>query len=418
MVVTVRTARSNSGGVHAMTDSDSDTTGQHSAAGPAIGYLYQTQWPLIELVRRSRDEPDCHLALELLDDVVWSTDGLPHELVQNKHHTSRAGGIGDMAVDLWRTVCVWMDAHPPGDPAGPTLTLVTTSVAAPGSAAHALRADSYDTELARERLERAAANSTSASTRDVRERFLALSSPARSAFVARMRVLDGAPGIADLEAELRRELHLVVPRGHEDVFIGLVWDWWLRQAVALLRRSIPSVSGLDLRAAIDRLRDAFSEGSLPTTVPREAFDQGTEASYADRVFVRQLALVDAPQTILQKSVQDYYRAVTQSAAWIENNLVDLPEVAKFKEDLRDEWDRVFAWAVSRLPDDAVDDDKRAVGRLILERCLDSTDVAIRPQYREAFFFRGKLHELADERLVGWHPEFEVLLDDLLADTAS
>jgi hypothetical protein len=46
--------------------------------------------------------------------------------------------------------------------------------------------------------------------------------------------------------------------------------------------------------------------------------------------------------------------------------------------------------------------------------LDSTDIALRPQYREAFFFRGKLHELADERLVGWHPEYERLLDELLA----
>jgi hypothetical protein len=401
-----------------MTDNAPDITGQHSAAGSTIGYLYQTQWPLIELVRRSRDEPDCQLALELLDDVVWSTDGLPRELVQNKHHTSRGGGLGDMAIDLWRTVRVWMDAHPASDPAGPTLTLVTTSVAAPGSAAHALRVDSYDPEVAQERLERAAADSTSATTSDVRERFLALPGPARSAFVARMRVLDGAPGIADLDTELRRELHLVVPRGHEDVFIGLVWDWWLHQAVALLRRAIRTVSGLDLGAAIDRLRDAFSEDNLPTTVPRAAFDKGSEASYADRVFVRQLDLVDAPQTILQKSVQDYYRAVTQSAAWIENNLVGLPGVAKFKEDLRDEWDRVFAWAVSRLSANAADDDKRAVGRRILEQCLASSEVAIRPQYREAFFFRGKLHELADERLVGWHPEFEELLDDLLADTAS
>lgn len=399
-----------------MTDDDPMATGQHSAAGSTIGYLYQTQWPLVELVRRSRDEPDCRVALELLDDVVWFDDALPQELVQSKHHTSRAGGVGDMAVDLWRTLGVWMDARSPSDPGRPTLTLVTTSVATPASAAHALRADTYDAEVARERLEHAATHSTSATTKTVRERFLGLSGLSRSAFVARIRVLDGAPGIADLDEELRKELHLVVPRGHEEVFVGLVWDWWLRQAIALLRRSIPSVSG-DLRAAIDRLRDAFSEDNLPTTIPREAFDHGTIPSYAGRVFVRQLDLIYAPHVILQKSIQDYYRAVTQSAAWIENNLVDLPEVAKFKADLRDEWDRVFAWAVSRLPADASDDDKREAGRSILERCLDSTEVAIRPQYREAFFFRGKLHELADERLIGWHPEFEHLLDELLADMA-
>lgn len=74
--------------------------------------------------------------------------------------------------------------------------------------------------------------------------------------------------------------------------------------------------------------------------------------------------------------------------------------------------------MSRLPDDASDDDKREAGRRILEQCLASTDVAIRPQYREAFYFRGKLHELADERLVGWHPQFEELVEALLAEAAS
>lgn len=401
-----------------MTEDHATDAGQHSAAGAAIGYLYQTQWPLVELVRRSRDEPECKVALELHDDVEWTGDGLPQELVQAKHHTSRAGGLGDMSVDLWRTLDVWMDAHVPGDPSGPTLTLVTTSVAAPGSAAHALRTDSYDDAFARECLERAATQSASAATKAARERFMSLPGAARSAFVARMRVLDGAPGIVDLDEDLRKELHLVVPRGYEDAFVGLVWDWWLRQAIGLLRRSIPTVSGLDLRSAMDRIRDGFAEGNLPTTVPRDAFDHGTVASYAARVFVRQLDLVDPPPVILQRSIQDYYRAVTQSAAWIENNLVDFPEVAKFKADLRDEWDRVFAWAVSRLPHDASDDDKRDAGRRILEQCLASTDVAIRPRYREAFYFRGKLHELADERLVGWHPHFKELLDELLAEAAS
>lgn len=401
-----------------MPDDDHLATGEHDAAASTLGYLYQTQRALVDLVRRSRDEPDCLLALELLDDVVWLQGSTPKELVQTKHHIQHPGGVGDMSLDLWRTFGVWMDAHEPGDPAGPTLTLVTTSVAAPGSAAHALRSSTYEPEAARRRLEEAATHSNAVATQRIRERFLGLSEPARSAFVARMRVLDSAGKIENLDAELRKELHLVLPRGHEDMFVALVWDWWLRQAVALLTRALQTVSGLDLRAAIDRIRNGFSEDNLPTTIPREAFDNGSIPAYQSRVFVRQLDLVGAPVAILQKSIQDYYRAVTQSAAWIENNLVDLPEVTKFKADLRDEWERAFAWAVNRLSDNATDDDKREVGRQILEGCLYSTDVALRPQYREAFFFRGKLHELADERLVGWHPEYERLLDELMAGTTT
>jgi hypothetical protein len=173
-----------------------------------------------------------------------------------------------------------------------------------------------------------------------------------------------------------------------------------------------------LAAAIDGIRDQFGDDNLPTLVPREAFDESTLGEYDARVFVHQLNFVDPPVVILRRAIQDYYRATVQSAAWIENNLVDLPEVAKFKSDLRDEWERAFAWAASRLPANATTEEKKIAGRELLQRCLDTTEIQIRPRYREPFFFRGKLHELADERLVGWHPDFSALLDALLLEESA
>lgn len=385
----------------------------HEAAGGALGYLFQTQWPLVDFVRRSRNEPDCQLALELLDDVAWVDDGTPRELIQTKHHVKSAGGLGDMSVDLWRTIGVWIDAHPPGDLGGPTMTLVATSVAPTDSAAASLRPLQHDAELARARLDLAASSSQNQATEGWRRKFMSVDEASRAVFVSRMYVVDGAPPIEDLDSELRKELHLAAPLGHEAAFLGLIWDWWMRQAVALLRRSIATVSALDLAAAIDGIRDQFGDDNLPTLVPREAFDEGTIGHYDTRVFVQQLNFVDTPILILRRAVQDYYRATVQSAAWIENNLVDLPEVAKFKADLLDEWERAFAWATSQLPADASQEDKKTVGRQLLERCLDTTEIQIRPRYREPFYFRGKLHELADERLVGWHPDFATLLQQVL-----
>jgi hypothetical protein len=139
--------------------------------------------------------------------------------------------------------------------------------------------------------------------------------------------------------------------------------------------------------------------------------------YDSRIFVHQLNFVDTPTVNLQKAIQDYYRATVQSAEWIENNLIALPEVQKFQDDLLDEWERRFDWAVSTLSPEATDEEKRRVGKELLERCLDTTGIQIRPRYRDPFYFRGKLHELADDRLVGWHPEFKALLDALLQVTS-
>jgi hypothetical protein len=48
----------------------------------ALGYLYQSQWPLVDLLRRAFDEPDASVTLELHDDVAWEVDGTPTELLQ------------------------------------------------------------------------------------------------------------------------------------------------------------------------------------------------------------------------------------------------------------------------------------------------------------------------------------------------
>jgi hypothetical protein len=326
----------------------------HGAAASALGYLYQSQWPLVELLRRGRDEPDCAITLELYDDVAWEDDGTPTELLQVKHHVRAAGSLGDKDDALWRTIRVWMDAHAPGDPAGPTLTLVTTEIAAPGSAAAALRPDpSRDAETACGLLERAASESTAQASRDVRQRFLDLPEAERVIFVNRIHVLDAEPSIGDaLGVELQRVLYLALPKDHEETFIDQLWGWWHRVVVELLRRTRGTVKALDVKAKVDKLRNAFAGDNLPTLVRRDDIDFDVEETYANRKFVEQLRWIALTAKLLQKAMIDYYRAYTQSALWVEDNLVALDELQAFEADLVDEWERQFEFMKMKLPEGA------------------------------------------------------------------
>jgi hypothetical protein len=110
------------------------SSSSHGARFSALGYLYQSQWPLVELLRRGADEPDAAVTIELYDDVAWEEDGTPTELLQVKHHVNGTRGLGDKDDDLWRTIRSWMDAHRAGDPEGPTLVIVTTATAEDGTA--------------------------------------------------------------------------------------------------------------------------------------------------------------------------------------------------------------------------------------------------------------------------------------------
>jgi hypothetical protein len=386
----------------------------HEASHSALGYLYQSQWPLVALLRRGAEEPDAAITVELYDDVAWEHDGVPTELLQLKHHVNRRSGLRDKDDDLWRTIRAWMDSHPPGNASGPTLTLVTTATAPAGTAAAALRpGPERDPEQARRLLEVAARESTAEGTEHARRRFLELPDTDRVVFVERMYVLDAEPTLGDeLDADLRRALYLVLPKDHETTFVEQLWGWWHRVIVDLLRKTRGTVTALDLKAKVDDLRNAFAGDNLPTLVRRDDIDFDVEQTYASRPFVEQLRWIAFTATLLQKAMIDYYRAYTQSALWLEDNLVALDEVADFEADLKDEWERQFEFMKLKLPRDSDDQAQQQAGQELFRLVTESSSVQLRA-YNEPFFTHGKLHALADDGRIGWHPDFQARLEALL-----
>jgi hypothetical protein len=387
----------------------------HDAAGSALGYVYQTSWALLELLRQEED--DSALTLEVLDDVVWEAEGTATELIQVKHHLNSTGGLGDMAVDIWRTLNVWMDNGSAADPYGPVLTLVTTSTAAESSAAYHLRdGPTRDPVRALQLLESAAANSSSAATKPWREKFEKLPAAARLALVSRIYVADGSHPIQDIEAEMRKTLWQVLPTGDgaKDAFMALLTRWWNGVSVDLLRKKRGSVTRDLLREALSSIRDRFSEDSLPTLIELEDVDEDeVYGLHGDRVFVHQLNWIRVQTANLLTAIVDYHRAISQETSWLDKDLIGLHELRDFEAHLVDEWRRVFGDMLEDLPADADDETKVAKGRELFRYLRESTKVTVRAQYQDVFFARGKRHDLADRKQLGWHPEFEARVGALI-----
>ncbi|WP_030276388.1 ABC-three component system protein [Streptomyces sp. NRRL B-24484] len=381
----------------------------HDASASALGYLYQARWALLELLRGAVEErPDGAISLEMHDDVAWENGHRAVDLLQVKYHQRSVRTLGDKDDDLWRTIRSWMDTHQPGDPDGPWLTLVTTQAARPGSAAAALRGPVRRPDEAQLLLERAARESDAEKSKETRERFLTLSPADRGVFVQRMRVLDGAPLSDDLDEAVRRRLFSLPPGdGPKNAFMRQLWAWWYEQAAAMLQKQITSVSVEQLRGWVEHLRDSFTAATLPTLVGRDdwraAQDEGVD--FGDRCFVHQLRWVDVGRVQLEKAVMDYYRAYTQAVLWVDDHLVAIDDLARYQEDLVDEWERHFDRMKRSLPLDATEQDRQRAGEDLMWRLLDSVTVKIRDRYDEVFFHRGQHHCLADEGRVGWHPEF-------------
>jgi len=388
--------------------------GAHSAAASALGYQYQTWWCLLELIRRSYDRPDAAISLELHDDVAWEQKGTATELLQTKHHTQSTRSLADSGPDIWRTLAVWMDSVGAFDASGPRLQLITTDQAPDDTAAFHLRAASLNWELAEERLLSAARESTAKNTEAARERFLGLDPSARQVLISKINVVDNAVKIENVDAELRRELRYTLPLGHEDLFMRLLWGWWDREAVEMLRGGRRPVSGHEFAQHLNDLRDQFTQDQLPTLVDLRDVDEEDLARQYDRhVFVHQLRWVNWPPVNLQKAIVDYFRAYSQAQQWVDEDLIGSDELDRFQAELRDEWQREFEFMVLELADDATDADRVEAGLKLLRQLLASTSVKVRPRYDDSFFARGTRHDLADRGRVGWHPDFEERVRALL-----
>jgi hypothetical protein len=405
------------------------SSGVHNAAASAAGYLYQVRWALLNLLREGRTRPDQVISLEMHDDVSWETEGgSATELLQTKLHANATAGLGDKDADVWKTLLIWLKRSDATDPHGPELALVTTSTAQPGTAAFLLRPDTQDVGAAAALLATAAEESIAVATTAGRERFLSLTPADRVAFLNRVRVLDASVSLEDLDEAVRQELHWDLPRAEkaQDRFLAELWRWWDGMTIGMLRGGRTGVAASQLQEFIQDLRDQYGPESLRTTVLRsDVADEDIERHSAGR-FVDQMVAVRYARPNLRLAVIDYYRAVTQETQWLDDSLLGLPELQRFEDDLRDEWQRAFNDMLDELsggtgeydasgPDE---DTKRQAGKFLLRTLLDSTAVTIRKHYDDPFFARGKRHELAnrDNKLgIGWHPDFALRLEELVAN---
>lgn len=389
----------------------------HSASASALGYLHQTRWGLLELLRSRSDDPTRSLTMEMYDDVAWEEAGAPTDLMQLKLHIGATPpNLTDASTDLWRTLRVWMDAGRPGDPYGPTLSLITTSSVGVDSAASYLRTVNREPIKALSKLEKAARTSNSQETKISRDQFLSLGDADRAAFIERVFVVDQSPDLDGVDEEVALTLRWSAPTEHFETFMDQVWGWWSRTSLKMLQGQRGPVTVAETQSALERIRDGYSRESLPILVEVDEL-KTDRASHHDRTYVKQLKLLQVSPRPIEKAIIDYQRAYLQETRWLDRHLVDLEELDRFTERLVDEWERAYDHMCDQLPDGASEGDKRVAGRALLHSLCNESALTIRVRFQEQFHARGRRHALADNRIIGWHPNFEDHLEEVLLKTS-
>jgi hypothetical protein len=383
----------------------------HSAAGAMSGFLYQAQWALVVLLRAGRDNPSVAIRIEHLDDIeiVAGLDG--QTLIQVKSSIQeRPPNVINSSRDLWSTLRVWADyvrtTPSPGYPE--RFVLVTTAECAPGSAPAALRfgrASDHAAALAvLNEIAETNDGSTNASDYQV---WRSLSPAQRSRIIAATTIIDGSQPINEVSDIIARELF---PSMRGDIGVARMRDgvlgWWMGRIARHIRnRSSDQITYEEVQHAARIRTDDLSADALPLDDAVVAYAHELEKADEFKVFVKQLRIIGCRNGRVVQAIIDYYRSRSHIDNWLRLDLFPPEKLRLYFTDLHDRWRRRRANILDDLPDACEDVQLQTAGRQLLDATL-TQQFPITPERSEEWIMTGAYHQLADEKRVGWHRDYD------------
>lgn len=375
------------------------------ASQAALGYFYQSSQALAFALEADLDQS---ISVEVIDDILIEEQGEAIELIQTKHHISRKANLTDRSPDLWKSIRVWSVAVAGG---AVTLgrcrmTLLTTGHAPEGSVAQLLKHGPLrNTGNAWARLA-TIAQEVSEANNAAYEAFNALSIDQQKRLLAEIYVIDDAPTIVNIEKVVKKHLLRAVRPHHLDSLFTRVLGWWTRQVI--LRLATPALGPLrasDLQAAMNDFSDEFTPAALPIDFEGEEIQLPHIPD--DRMFVRQLALINANPSQILNAKRNYYKAFEQRSRWISEELTNIDELEAFEERLVDEYRNYREYVIVALSPTAAEGELVQAGQRVMQWADHECEARIRPGVTASYVRRGSFQMLTDEDnpRVGWHPHF-------------
>ena len=383
------------------------TGSSHLAPGQALGYIYQFQVALLELVPHALADADVTVSLEVFDDVSFDFGAGPARSVFQVHHSlSSQRELNDTSAKLWKTLAIWTSEWEHLEPGeSRVMTLITTQRARTGTGLAALTADNFEVEQALTALVAVASDPKGASgTAKDRATFLSLAEAERRQMLSNVRMVDGAPAAVDTHERLEQLLASTHERRYIETMADSVEGWWWPRVASALT-SGNSVHAADLRAAIDDARRSLSNTSLPI-LRLEDFSASELPSFdpAEPLFLHRLREIAASAVRRKQAVDDYRRTFAHRSRWARRGLLGPSEYERYEDDLHAQWVIACDRMVRALSEDADASARAAAGHDLWDTMEADVRQPLRPNTTDAFIQRGSLHQLAEDERLAWHPD--------------
>lgn len=388
----------------------------HQASEQMLGYLYQVRYALALLLEN--DNSDCQISIEKFDDVAFSKDDIPIQLIQLKHHIQHQGNLADASTDMWRTIKVWLDAisETPDILDGTNFLIITTATAPIDSAAFLLKKDSNrNPDTAYQKLKTVCFSSVNQAHQRYYDAFREAGEDTVKQLIRQIYIIDCASNIIDVEKDILKHIRYSCIPKHQKMIYERLEGWWFKKAIDALCCDTPVfVNQNQVRSFIVSISQEYADDNLPIDILDIDDLQESNFSANEKIFHEQLKLICLGNHRMQLALRDYYRAFRQRASWVRNDLLYVNELGQYEQRLIDEWEHAFAAMEETLSEtnNATEEEKAKEGRQLFSD-IEKRDIRIRPKCQEAFIMRGSYHILANQLKIGWHVDFFDRLKQLL-----
>jgi hypothetical protein len=378
---------------------------KHTAQGPYLGFALQP----VRLCTHLLQCPDgAEVSLELLDDVAVHFVNGSVEVEQIKS-AIRQNPISDWSDELWKTFANWLDALSAGQLiAGHARFTLYVTPPRSGEWVLALSNASTDAEVeaivAAIEAKRARLRTPKACDANLR-RFLEAPRAQRHAVVLNFKLISKDADPVDQIRDLIKTA--VSPEVIETICAYAIGMAKERVDAKIRRGQAPVLSGNVFKREFQAFVRKTNTPGLLASLSRPPEDVEVDALLSARpTFIRQLELIGVGDPEYVRAVSDYLRASADKTHWAESGLI-------FEESLID-WDDSLVGRhgsiVGEIADLHSEKDTKTRGRLTYRECakvqanLDSRAVP-------SHFVHGCFNALADDMRVGWHPDYQALINE-------
>jgi len=383
----------------------------------ALGFSFQGFYALLVLLDAADDD---QISVETADDVV--ADGTNPRLIQLKHSIGNPSALNEKNDGLWKTINIWLNNNDSKwnylfvtcakIEGGCALNDISnTKTSSPAKAIALLEAEANRVIAAVDASEKVAGNPPYQDRIKGCRAFMALTGGQRLAFVSRITILGGTATILNIEAEVGRCL-TTYPKVIRSQLAVRLCEWWdYRIARSLCGRASREVTKNELLDKIQAIARSLDEDSLPDDF--STLSPPTLEGELGSMMERQILLVEGGASRLQRAAQAGWRARNQRNRWLRERVGLSDVLDQFDKKLIEHWkDRH-----GPLTDDCATqppEQKTRDGRLLLDWSHLKAHLEVpppRPRWEPAFLVQGTYQQLADQLIVGWHPEYESILKD-------